>query len=1440
MKNIYICTILFLIITISTTYSQNVGINTDGSNPDGSAMLDVKSTTKGMLMPRMTTAERLLIASPATGLIVFDTTTKSYYFYNGTAWAEIRESKGIDDNDDNTKVYVTSTTDSIYFMVNGIIRMTVDINGIVQIGTGTSTSTLKMNSGTGQESSISLNSGTTGLKMSANDANPEVITIANTTATDPTKMLINSGTGQESSITLNSGTSGLKISTNDASTPEAISISNLDATNPTKMLINSGTGQESSITLKSGVTENYSIAADGTNLAVAVNGTDALVVEPAGNVGIGLANPDGTYALDVSGAIHSSDVIRSGNSIIIDGVNYQITTDNFIAFRVNSTEYMRLANAGNIGIGTTTPHSSAQLDITSNAKGLLIPRMTTVQRNAIGTPATGLLVFDTDVNGFFFFNGTVWSNITTANPPAGANNQIQFNNSGAFGANTNFVWDNTNLNVGIGTSTPDPTSALEISATNKGILIPRINKSIREGMTSPAIGLLVYQLDDQNGFWFYDGTWKNVSTKPAGFNNEIQFNNSNSFGSSSNFVWDNTNSRLGIGIASPTYNLEVVGSAKLNSLNINNVYSLPTTDGTNGQVMQTSGIGTITWTDVNAKKIDGVNINAPSPANGQVLSYNSAMLQWESLTLSPDYTGAGTSNSLTKWTGGNSFGNSIIQDDGTTLGVGIAPSASGKLVVDGASSTAVKGMYNANVYGSLGTVFYGVFGQYDANHYGGIGTGNSAISGAITAAATGVSYGGYFTNSSTAATSKYGLYSTITGAGGGTNYGIYATASGGGTNWAGYFVGNVAIGNTTASSELRIYEPTGGGTNYNAFKTIPQVNSYTYTLPATDGVAGQVLSTSGGTAPVLSWVTPATAYSGTGTLNYLTKWTGGNSFGNSQLFDNGTYVGIGTNSPASMLDVVNNSAQTILSLNGTANTGIILKTSGTNNWEIYHNNAQSALYFYSNSLLEAPFVIKNGGNIGIGALNPVSLLSIGNTSQFQINSSGNIVKLNNVTTSFPNANSSGFLSNDGAGNLSWATISGTLSGGTNNYLGRWTGANTMGLSAIQDDGTTLGIGIAPVGTIKFNISATGAENGLQVNSSGTGFAGFFYTPSASNSSYSLQARTDGTGNAGQFQINNVSNASSAIYATTNGSGDALIAYTSGAGKVINASTIGTGRAGEFKITNASNTNSALYAITNGQGAAIFGDQTASTGSVYGVYGTSASSSGVGIYGTSQLTGVEGYVSGTTSNSSGGKFYNGSTSAATHYGVNSAVAGNTGTGTKYGAYSSVSGTALSNYGLYATATGVATNSYGVYSSSVNTSTNNYGIYATASGGTNNFAGYFVGDIYVSAISNFNGDLKTNGAVYKKVRNAIGAITVQATDHIIICNNTATITLPTPAGNNGREIIIRSVTGAVVTVNTNAGANVLFKIISGTLSNTYQLPANGICTLICDGVYWYSLD
>jgi hypothetical protein len=67
-----------------------IGINGIGAAPATNSMLDISSTTKGLLIPRMTTAQRTILTATATdGLTVYDTDTKSFWFYNSTAWTPL-------------------------------------------------------------------------------------------------------------------------------------------------------------------------------------------------------------------------------------------------------------------------------------------------------------------------------------------------------------------------------------------------------------------------------------------------------------------------------------------------------------------------------------------------------------------------------------------------------------------------------------------------------------------------------------------------------------------------------------------------------------------------------------------------------------------------------------------------------------------------------------------------------------------------------------------------------------------------------------------------------------------------------------------------------------------------------------------------------------------------------------------------------------------------------------------------------------------------------------------------------------------------------------------------------------------------------------------------------------------------------------------------------
>ena len=83
-----------LLFTVSCTLFQGisaqVAINNSNTDPDASAMLDISSTDKGILVPRMDSTGRKAIASPADGLMVYDSTTLTFWYYDDSQWNEIR------------------------------------------------------------------------------------------------------------------------------------------------------------------------------------------------------------------------------------------------------------------------------------------------------------------------------------------------------------------------------------------------------------------------------------------------------------------------------------------------------------------------------------------------------------------------------------------------------------------------------------------------------------------------------------------------------------------------------------------------------------------------------------------------------------------------------------------------------------------------------------------------------------------------------------------------------------------------------------------------------------------------------------------------------------------------------------------------------------------------------------------------------------------------------------------------------------------------------------------------------------------------------------------------------------------------------------------------------------------------------------------------------
>lgn len=126
--------LFFVVLFASLTLSAQVGIGT--TNPDASSLLEVQSTTKGLLTSRMTTAQRTAISSPANGLLVYDTDESAFYYYESASWSRL---KGAEKRDNYVLVKsqadlpapsgsVITLDENTFYEINGTIALTASIN----------------------------------------------------------------------------------------------------------------------------------------------------------------------------------------------------------------------------------------------------------------------------------------------------------------------------------------------------------------------------------------------------------------------------------------------------------------------------------------------------------------------------------------------------------------------------------------------------------------------------------------------------------------------------------------------------------------------------------------------------------------------------------------------------------------------------------------------------------------------------------------------------------------------------------------------------------------------------------------------------------------------------------------------------------------------------------------------------------------------------------------------------------------------------------------------------------------------------------------------------------------------------------------------------------------------------------------------------------------
>jgi hypothetical protein len=156
------------------------------------------------------------------------------------------------------------------------------------------------------------------------------------------------------------------------------------------------------------------------------------------------------------------------------------------------------------------PDASAMLDVQSTSKGLLIPRMTELQRTAIGSPAAGLMVFQSNnTAGHYLYSGSAWKRIGTVTAPSLTDGSVLFAQGNEITANSGQIfWDNSNMRMGIGTSVPGQKLSVSgtIESTSGGFKFPDLSTQ-----TKAAKGCLITFAGNSNGTGYYLRPFGDVS-----------------------------------------------------------------------------------------------------------------------------------------------------------------------------------------------------------------------------------------------------------------------------------------------------------------------------------------------------------------------------------------------------------------------------------------------------------------------------------------------------------------------------------------------------------------------------------------------------------------------------------------------------------------------------------------------------------------------------------------------------------------------------------------------------------------------------------------------------------------------------------------------------------------------------------------------------------------